>query len=718
MRHPTGGLPGKFQRRKSVGRLKRPQCGELRVVVAVKVPVRVSRGNAPTISDLQIRRPGGPVKRHEPTVQIPLQVCHNARTMRIAVYLATGAGGSRQITGMIKTTLYITRWLNRWLVTAIAPIVILSVFASGPTVAQQKIKSETTVRLFESIEENNLQGVKINTIGGGDLQALNQQGKTPLGLAIDKGYFDIVFYLIAYRDSRDNLFPPNVGKTKQTAPAPKVSARQPVSAVAGLYTPPPGQDPWSATVIIPDPVAPEIARNGPSPFDPESRPPGSGLAIIGDIRGPSGPEPAAKVADAAPEITPEIASLPPAAPVDVAPVAIAALVEPVPAAPPVPSASPRLVLLPPKKPLPPALKMAKVPETPAPPPAPVPKVIEPKLVVAEPSPRIDQMAPTFTPEPEPQPPAPVEAVAATLIKPQPVPEIQVQVKPPPERKLIPIETTLPGKPKESRGLFAKIMAALSFGDDDAAPKQVARNRVVMDMPPPLASGENEGQAVESGNGWAVRKVEKTIRAAASEIATAPGAQSGERLTAPLQNINLSLDKIRGLGQAAPKAATAAFGNACIAKKSGTLVFCVVDLQWPTDLAHLFATNTVLYEGTKAIVRYDEGAATYYHTLFPTDSFARIIDYFTTRYGPPTKTIERSIAPLASPRTSNPTAVWTSIAPVTKLLTTLEVRTFDDTQGGFPDTRRGVVLLYHEWSRPVFPHVSTVELMMLSVNQQH
>ncbi len=76
-----------------------------------------------------------------------------------------------------------------------------------------------------------------------------------------------------------------------------------------------------------------------------------------------------------------------------------------------------------------------------------------------------------------------------------------------------------------------------------------------------------------------------------------------------------------------------------------------------------------------------------------------------------------MAPLAQPRKPNPTVVWQSIAPVTNLVTTLEVRMYDDNRGGFPDTKRGAVYLYHEWSQSVFPQVSAVELMLLRAKEQ-
>jgi hypothetical protein len=48
-----------------------------------------------------------------------------------------------------------------------------------------------------------------------------------------------------------------------------------------------------------------------------------------------------------------------------------------------------------------------------------------------------------------------------------------------------------------------------------------------------------------------------------------------------------------------------------------------------------------------------------------------------------------------------------------VITVLEIRKFDDSRGGFPDTNRGAVMLYLANSPPVFPQVSSHELMRIS-----
>jgi hypothetical protein len=127
----------------------------------------------------------------------------------------------------------------------------------------------------------------------------------------------------------------------------------------------------------------------------------------------------------------------------------------------------------------------------------------------------------------------------------------------------------------------------------------------------------------------------------------------------------------------------------------------------------FQVPTILYTGYRAIARYDQGIASRFHALFPSEAFERVISYFQGRFGDPTDVWNRSIAPFAQPRQDNPTLAWRSLDPKTQAVTVLEIRKYDDSRGGFPDTKRGAVMLYLANSPPIFPQVSSHELMRLS-----
>jgi len=124
----------------------------------------------------------------------------------------------------------------------------------------------------------------------------------------------------------------------------------------------------------------------------------------------------------------------------------------------------------------------------------------------------------------------------------------------------------------------------------------------------------------------------------------------------------------------------------------------------------FNTSTLMYRGAKAIVRYDGGKATSFHTLFHAEDFDTVVGHFDGLLGKPSAAPVRRIAPMANPRQDNPTRVWRIAGEAGGAM--LEVRQFDDARGGFPDTKHGVVLFGRTPVRAIFPQLSSLDLMMI------
>jgi len=154
---------------------------------------------------------------------------------------------------------------------------------------------------------------------------------------------------------------------------------------------------------------------------------------------------------------------------------------------------------------------------------------------------------------------------------------------------------------------------------------------------------------------------------------------------------------------------------CLIKGGPETMFCVDKVSWPFELEEDFLVDTIMYQGTSTVSRYDAGRATNFHALFKSISFARVIDYYINRYGQPSEIVQRAVAPLAKPRMDNPTYIWRNREAGTDTTTTLEIRKFDDEGGSFPDTRRGLIKLYRSHAGPIFPQLSQLELMVLKAN---
>ncbi len=209
--------------------------------------------------------------------------------------------------------------------------------------------------------------------------------------------------------------------------------------------------------------------------------------------------------------------------------------------------------------------------------------------------------------------------------------------------------------------------------------------------------------------WSVTEVDP----AAAPIGVPPRPRPGALTRTSLQDVVLSIGESVTLENTLPPQQDGLDPtNECIKKNRGTTLFCVESVDWPSDLRQAFSVPTILYTGPMAITRYDQGIPSRFHSLFDSNEFEDVVAYFQARYGEPTEIWKRSIAPLAQPRMDNPTVTWRSRSSRDNVISVLEVRKFDDTRGGFPDTTRGAVMLYHHNAAAIFPQVSSHELMRL------
>lgn len=216
-------------------------------------------------------------------------------------------------------------------------------------------------------------------------------------------------------------------------------------------------------------------------------------------------------------------------------------------------------------------------------------------------------------------------------------------------------------------------------------------------------------ALPDAGAWQVTEVE----ARNAPPGVPPKPRPGALTRTSLENVILSLGESVTLENTLPPLQGGLDPvNECVKKNRGTTLFCVEPIDWPQDLRASFLIPTILYTGPMAITRYDQGLPSRFHTLFDSNEFEKIVAYYQSRYGEPTEIWKRSIAPLAQPRTDNPTVTWRSRDASTNVISVLEIRKFDDTRGGFPDTNRGAAMLYQLNAPTIFPQVSSHELMRL------
>ena len=265
------------------------------------------------------------------------------------------------------------------------------------------------------------------------------------------------------------------------------------------------------------------------------------------------------------------------------------------------------------------------------------------------------------------------------------------------------------EPGMIKGVFNKLVDVLTpdFGSRERP------ERLSLDPEEKLAAAEPSKMKVEDGEEapayWPITEVE----AAKKPVLAMRTPSRRVRFKTSLKGVTLTLGRSVTLDNSFPPGQGLDPTNQCVKKNRGTTLFCLETVDWPETMKADFLVPTILYTGQKAIARYDQGIASRFHALFPSDSFKRIAQYFHSRFGKPTDAWNRSIAPFAQPRQDNPTLAWRSIDPRSGVITILEIRKYDDSRGGFPDTKRGAVMLYLANSPPIFPQVSSHELMRLS-----
>jgi len=255
-----------------------------------------------------------------------------------------------------------------------------------------------------------------------------------------------------------------------------------------------------------------------------------------------------------------------------------------------------------------------------------------------------------------------------------------------------------------------------FADTIDKPKDVA---VLEPKSPPSRAADPLAGLLDTGtspnSGWDVKKVSSANIPNEVELL-----KSIEPTGNILKDVQLTLGADTSIGQQVGADRLTmmkedTIHKPCLSKGGAETIFCVDKISWPFELEEDFLVDTIMYQGTSAVSRYDAEQASNFHTLFKSKSFAQIIKYYLDRFGQPTRVVQRAVAPLAQPRMDNPTYIWESRKEGTDNFTILEVRKYDDARGSFPDIRRGAILLYKQHAGSIFPQLSQLELMVLKAN---
>ena len=178
----------------------------------------------------------------------------------------------------------------------------------------------------------------------------------------------------------------------------------------------------------------------------------------------------------------------------------------------------------------------------------------------------------------------------------------------------------------------------------------------------------------------------------------------------LKNIDLYLGANTVIGH--PYQPNTHSSGACIERSLHVSIFCITDIDWPSEIAQSFAQDTAFTLPGEGVIRYENGRVSRVYTPFKAQDFAEVVKFMQRRFGPP---LEREIVwmhMIEAPKMPNTTFRWRAVSADRKNAVILEVRNFDDLRRSFADLNRGMVRLYRDGSRPIFKHLSTMDLMLM------
>jgi hypothetical protein len=152
--------------------------------------------------------------------------------------------------------------------------------------------------------------------------------------------------------------------------------------------------------------------------------------------------------------------------------------------------------------------------------------------------------------------------------------------------------------------------------------------------------------------------------------------------------------------------------ACIERALHGSIFCLEDLDWPARDAKNLDTDTAFTMPGEAVIRYENGLSSRVYAVFDASQFADVIKIMQRRFGPPQEREIGWMHILEAPKLPNTTFRWKAVTPDRADTIILEVRNYDDIRRSFADMDHGMVRLFRSGSRPIFKHISTMDLMLM------
>ena len=191
---------------------------------------------------------------------------------------------------------------------------------------------------------------------------------------------------------------------------------------------------------------------------------------------------------------------------------------------------------------------------------------------------------------------------------------------------------------------------------------------------------------------------------------APDATIEQLRETALGNIDLYVGKDTVIGT--PYDAKKFGPEDCIERPLHGSIFCLATLHWPADIVEQFAVDTAFTLPGEALIRFENGTISRVYAIFDSQNFADVVKHMQRNFGAPSEREIVWMPVMEAPRLPNTTFRWKALSADRKDTMILEVRNYDDLRRSFADMEHGLVRLYRDGSRPIFKHISTMDLMLM------
>jgi hypothetical protein len=138
--------------------------------------------------------------------------------------------------------------------------------------------------------------------------------------------------------------------------------------------------------------------------------------------------------------------------------------------------------------------------------------------------------------------------------------------------------------------------------------------------------------------------------------------------------------------------------------------CLVQVRWPATLAPAFNVQSMLYNGLRAYVLYDQGRAVSLYALFRSRAYQLVDAHYSQAFGQPAKRQSYAMTVGYRRQDENRVVTWNVSGQPGEADAVIEIRRFDDARDLYADGFNGVVQVTEKGAPGVFSVLTMLDFI--------